>query len=127
MLYTFDYDRSYVPPMPVAKVEIWYAPAKSRVNVDAIIDSGADATIVPQRYLERTGVRIHDRVWMRGMMSARSEVALYSLSLRVGSYVQGELSVVADPEGDEMVLGRDVLNHLQVTLNGIAGAVEIVG
>jgi predicted aspartyl protease len=127
MLYTFDYDRSYDPPMPVAQVEIWYVPTVSPLIIDAIIDSGADATVVPERYLDQIGARIHDHVWMRGMMSERLQVALYSISLRIGSYTQLEVSVVADPEGNEMVLGRDILNHLQVTLNGIAGAVKIVG
>jgi hypothetical protein len=37
----------------------------------------------------------------------------------------GALRVVAGAEGDEIILGRNVLNQLVVTLNGLANAVEI--
>jgi hypothetical protein len=38
---------------------------------------------------------------------------------------RGELVVVGSEQLDEAILGRDVLNQLVVTLNGLASAVEI--
>jgi hypothetical protein len=35
------------------------------------------------------------------------------------------IQVVGDTEGEEAILGRDVLNQLIVTLNGLASVVEI--
>ena len=37
----------------------------------------------------------------------------------------GKVYAVADPQNNEIVLGRDVLNQFMVTLNGLASAVEI--
>ena len=55
-----------------------------------------------------------------------SQVAdIYLVSLRVGPHLLGALRVVGGVEGDEIILGRNALNQLVVTLNGLAGAVEI--
>lgn len=41
---SFPYDRDYVPAIPIAKVIIR---AEREISVTALIDSGADATILP--------------------------------------------------------------------------------
>lgn len=127
MLYTYDYDRSYNPSMPIAQVEIWHGTTSPPLALNAIIDSGADATMLPMTYLQQIGARIHDHVWLHGVTAYRTEVDLYTISLRVAGYTRHDLSVVGDPSGQDVILGRDLLNDLQVTLNGLAGVVEIVG
>jgi hypothetical protein len=55
-----------------------------------------------------------------------SQVAdIYLVSLRIGSHLLGAVRVVAGLEGEEIILGRNVLNQLVVTLNGLASTVEI--
>ncbi|MCZ7667376.1 MAG: hypothetical protein M5U34_09285 [Chloroflexi bacterium] len=51
-------------------------------------------------------------------------VDLYSLSLKLGVLAQARIEVVADERHDEVILGRDILNHLVVTLNRPGNAVE---
>ncbi|GIK55016.1 MAG: hypothetical protein HND44_01425 [Chloroflexi bacterium] len=51
---------------------------------------------------------------------------LFPISLQLGSFKQMHLEVVADDEYDEIIIGRDVLNHLTVTLDGPANSVQIV-
>lgn len=50
---------------------------------------------------------------------------MYRVSLQVGPYRASRLTVVADRQNQQMILGRDVLNQMIVTLNGLAGVVEL--
>ena len=50
---------------------------------------------------------------------------LYLISLQLGPYLQQTLWVAGGASPDEVILGRDVSNHLIVTLNGLANMVEI--
>jgi len=125
MIQSFDYDHSYFPAMPVVEVAIWHAPTLPEVALTAIVDSGADITMVPVHYLQRIQARKSQRAWLHGTAATRRQIQLYIMSLRIGSYVQPNMRVVGDTQYDQMILGRDVLNHLIVTLNGLAGVVEI--
>lgn len=125
MIDSFDYDSSHIPSMPVAEISISYAPGLSELRLTAIVDSGADSTIIPLSYLEQVGARKIESVWLRSTTSHRIEVDLFVVSLRIGRQVQREVEVVGDTEYQEVILGRNVLNHYIVTLNGLAGVVEI--
>jgi hypothetical protein len=50
---------------------------------------------------------------------------VYLVGLRVGTRLVRGLCVVAAPEQSEVILGHNALNHLVVTLNGLAGITEI--
>ncbi len=63
--------------------------------------------------------------WMRGTAGGRMLVDLYSISLQLGPLIQAHMEVVGDAQNDEVIVGRDVLNHLAVTLNGPGNAVVV--
>jgi hypothetical protein len=45
---SFDYDASYVPPVPFLPVTVdGYDPEKAPVTISAFVDSGADGTLLP--------------------------------------------------------------------------------
>jgi hypothetical protein len=47
----FQYNDAYDPPLPVCDVVLTAASTGLRVAVEAVIDTGADATIVPVQRL----------------------------------------------------------------------------
>ena len=51
MIYSFDYDRTFSPSMPIVDVRIGSPEVEPSLPLTAIIDSGADATIIPIRIL----------------------------------------------------------------------------
>lgn len=63
---------------------------------------------------------------MRGIAGAAFSVDLYLVTLRVGSHLLRGVRAVAIVAGGEPVLGRDALNQLVVTLNGLAGVTEVL-
>lgn len=59
------------------------------------------------------------------MTGSSQLVNVYLVSLRMGTCLVHGLRVVAVPEQAELILGRNALNHLVVTLNGPASMTEI--
>lgn len=124
-MYTFEYDGSYIPSMPVAEIQIGKSNTAPALVLRAIVDSGADATIIPVRWLKQIRARKSEKAWMSTTTASRRLIDLYAVSLRIGGFEQRALSVVGSLDMEEAILGRDILNHLIVTLNGLAGVTEI--
>ena len=125
-LYTYPYSRNYQPAMPVVEIGLsksgHFEPGTLRL---ALIDSGADGTLVPVDILEEIGARLVGAARIRSVLGDSQVADIYLVSLQIGPHVLGAVRVVAGPEGDEIIVGRNVLNQLVVTLNGLASAVEI--
>jgi predicted aspartyl protease len=125
-LYTYPYSRNYQPAMPVIEVGLGKGgqrePGLLRI---ALVDSGADGTLVPVDLLDEIGARLVGAARIKGILGDSQVADIYLVSLRIGPHLLSTLRVVAAAEGDEIILGRNVLNQLVVTLNGLASAVEI--
>jgi predicted aspartyl protease len=123
---TFPYDGHYQPPMPVVDVELG-APGRAPLPcpLSALVDSGSDGTLIPIDVLEKAGARCVGEARLHGMNGPSQLVNVYLVSLRVGTRLVRGLRVVAAPEQSEAILGRNALNHLVITLNGLAGVTEI--
>lgn len=125
MIYSYDYDHGYVPSMPTIEVAIGPAMAAPLITLRAIVDTGADATMIPEQHLQQIQADRCDQAWIRAVTDQRVKVDLYSISMQFGAFDQNYLEVVANTHTDEVILGRDVLNQLIVTLNGLATVVEV--
>jgi hypothetical protein len=125
MRYSFDYDASYFPAIPIVEIEIKTIKSASGVVLRAIVDSGADATIIPIGYLHQIQARKGKKAWLRGVTPGRVQIDRYRVWLRIGGHRLMYLQVVGDEQGEEAILGRDLLNQWIVTLNGLASVVEI--
>lgn len=115
---TFPYDETYDPAAPVCQINFSVAATGSSVSLPAIIDTGADATIVPLEYLRQIGARRVFEASLRSQWGERRSVYLYLIDLRLGELTLPGVYVVGDDRGDEVVLGRDVLNRLRLLLDG---------
>jgi hypothetical protein len=123
--FTYDYDSSYSPAIPIAEIEIGRVGAETPLTLAALVDSGADATMIPWRFLRQIRARRSRKTWMRGTTGNRMLVDLYIISLKLGAFTLAHLEAVSNNDDDEVIIGRDILNHLIVTLNGPANTVEI--
>jgi predicted aspartyl protease len=123
---TFPYDARYQPPMPVVDVELSVpGHAASQRLLPALVDSGSDGTLIPIDLLEQVGARCVGEARLRGVTGSSQLVNVYLVSLRVGMRQVRGLRVVAATEQSEFILGRNALNQLVITLNGLAGVTEI--
>ena len=111
------YHQGYVPPFPqlTTIVEFDQTRLDSR---PALVDSGADATLIPVALLEEVGAWKSGNASIRSHFGESQKVDLYLVSLHVDGRVLPGIYVVGDPSGSEVVLGRDVLNKITLFLDG---------
>jgi hypothetical protein len=124
-VYSYNYNSDYHPAMPMGELSVGLPLGDMLITLQAIVDSGADATMIPLEHLRQIGARRSRKVMMRGVTGGGELVDLYAVAIQLGSYRQGFLEIVGIADSDETIIGRDILNHLSVTLNGPAAVVEV--
>jgi predicted aspartyl protease len=124
-IYTYDYNFAYTPSAPVAEIEVTSDLSDTAITLVAFIDSGADATMLPFEILQQLQAEELETRYLRTVTGKRIAVDLYRVGIRIGAYHIRSIRAVATDSPSEVILGRDVLNHLIVTLNGLAAVTEI--
>ena len=121
-----NYDLDYHPAMPIIEIGLSKPEdMQPSLFLTAIIDTGADATIIPLRVLKKMAAISVDDTYLKGITGSRRRVKLYAVSVYIGEHRVYVSRVIADAKNDEIIIGRDVLNQLEVTLNGFAEVTEI--
>jgi predicted aspartyl protease len=81
------------------------------------VDTGADMTVMPSDILQKLqAVEVAD-VMVADFDTGVSVYKTYSINLRLGKLFFEEVEVIAS-DGGAALLGLDVLNQLNVNLNG---------
>lgn len=113
------YSSHYFPPVPVLHVRL-HVPDTSQGYgpIKAVMDFGADMTIVPLNWLEQIGAPEMDEVRIRGYWGKRIDVTTYLVDIQIGSVTLPAIEVAGDPYSTEVLLGRNVLNVLVLLLDG---------
>ena len=122
----FAYNTDYVPPAPHLEIRLAVPDEAFRMTPLAVlVDTGADATIVPLRYIEPLGVQIDNRKTLRSQWGERRIVDVYLLDVQVGDLRLPLIEIIGDERGTEAILGRSVLNRLTMVLDGPKQTLEI--
>jgi predicted aspartyl protease len=118
---TARYSGEYSPAAPVLPVNI-AVPAEAPAGelMIALVDTGADGTFIPTSILEAmdapilymTNVRSHFGESLHRVSIHKVDIILF------GSIRLPGIEVVADDWGDQIILGRNVLNTLKLQLDG---------
>ena len=122
-----EYSSDYYPSMPVC--EVYLGPSGKEPTLgplEAILDIGADVTVVPTKYLRQFGAKDMGTGRAHSIWGDSKPVELYAVSFRLDHLRFKALRVLADDTSDEIVLGRFVLNRLKIVLDGPASMLEIV-
>ena len=116
------YDASrHDPPAPVANVTLRDAPTgKSVTDVQLLVDTGADVTLLPRAAVERLGVVLASDAGYElvGFDGSRSTVPAVDLDMVfLTKTYRGRYLLI---DGAEGVLGRDVLASVALLFDGPA-------
>ncbi|MBP6440181.1 MAG: hypothetical protein KA259_01140 [Caldilineaceae bacterium] len=126
-MYTYAYDSAYQPALPVVDVEVMpFGHNSAPFNLVALVDSGADGTLIPLVVLHAMHARRTGQVALVSITGLRTFVDIYEVTIRLGPHLFPKVRVAADRHNETVTLGRDVLNHMIVTLNGLAATTEIL-
>ena len=117
-----NYDvAAFDPPAPVAQVTLLNpAGGASGSQATLLVDTGADATLLPRVAVERLGIpiqsdRSYELMGFDGSTSFAPGVVLDMVFLQ--RIFRGRHLLI---EAEQGVLGRDVLNHVVLLLDGPA-------
>lgn len=120
------YSVGHVPPAPVVEIRLGVPSESLSVGpLSALLDAGSDGCIVPFPYIEALGVPPDERKYMRGLWDDRRVVDVYLLDIGIGSMRLPAIEVVGDDQGTEILLGRNVISKLVITLDGPRGVLEL--
>jgi hypothetical protein len=91
----------------------------------AFVDSGADATVVPLYLLKRIDARLVGYGRLAGVTGSSIRVDLFRVVIYMPIVVSYGIRAIGSKDGDVIILGRDILSHWRITLDGPGETVEI--
>jgi hypothetical protein len=120
---SFLYDPTYPnEPLPVIVVEFRKQDGSPGVVLQQVIpDTGADASALPWSDCQQLALDLGEGI--PGLMGGVGETAIPTVVFRAWAYLDGTdypCRLQADFTGRERILGRDVLNRLEVLFRGPA-------
>ena len=123
----FSYDLAYYPGAPSIEIRL-AAPESSWAigPLHAFVDTGADVSLIPAKYIESLGIPPDDRKFLRSQWGERRKVDVYWLDIGIGDWRFPMTEIVADERGQEIIVGRNLLNKLILTLDGPAQLLEVL-
>jgi hypothetical protein len=122
----YRYAAEFNPPAPFVQVTLRNpTTGEQRQGIPAQLDTAADRTVLPEAvalslHLNRIGETL-----IGGFGGTVTVVPLYGVLLGVHTFPPRLLEVLAHPEEQWVLLGRDVLNQFRSLLDGPAAALEI--
>lgn len=121
------YSNAFFPSAPVVEIRLGAPGAEVTFGpIEALVDTGADATLIPMSYLKQVSARKVDQANVRSHWGERRSVSIYSVALEVDGHRFSAMWTVGDELGSEVVLGRNVLNRLRLLLDGPAAMTEVL-
>lgn len=124
---SYPYSSEYSPAAPVVEIRLGAPGTSPRLGpLEALVDTGADSTLIPIEYLKRIEARKVDRATLRSQWGERRSVSLYAVAMEIGHKHFSATWIIGDEIGDEVILGRNVLNRLRLLLDGQAAMTEIL-
>ena len=112
---TYAYDTDFRPSAPVVPLLVRSTTTGAAALVHALIDSGADMTVVPEAIARQLHLPPTDRTVVRGPGGLLSHAAVHAAQVELEGQVT-TLEVLAI--GQEPLVGRDLLGSFLVQLDG---------
>ena len=123
----YPYNKTYQPAFPALKVVLSNVDEGIRTEqVDALLDTGADGTLIPINYLQQLRSPVLTDTRIRSHWGEWRPVQLFVVDIELNILNLSKVFVVGDDLGDEIVLGRNIINRLHLLLDGPANLAEVL-
>lgn len=120
----YPYDTAFSPPAPVVHVRLGVPGAEPLVEVKALLDSGADISVLPGSLVLRLQLRRVDLAQVQGFGTEAREVPVFAATMALNEHLAWIARVVSWPE-EYAILGRDAMNRWRTSLDGPSQATSI--
>lgn len=125
MTVRYRYNQQNRPPAPMVMVRFTSPTGVELEPVPALMDTGADRTIIPSAVAEALGLRMGRQVQLGGIGGTTIMMASYLVTIRIHELPPVDCEVFATLGETHALLGRDVLNQYRIVLDGPRGVLEI--
>lgn len=116
MTLRIEYDKLRAPPAPVLPMRLGApGPEELSYSMVALVDTGADTTVIPEEVAHRLRLPRVGEIGVRGVGGIRQRAQIHAVMVEVAGF---RVSVEAIALGSEGLVGRDLLNRWVVTLRG---------
>ncbi|MHB8601588.1 MAG: retropepsin-like aspartic protease [Nitrosotalea sp.] len=124
MVYRRSYNSNINPPAPFANLTITHPINKTDTyDVEALVDTGADVTLITKSVVENLHLIPNDFVNMHDYEgNFVGSKAKYLVGVSFGTF---HFNIHAIETDGEPILGRDILNRLTTVLKGTAKQMEM--
>jgi len=113
-----NYDQSFNPPAPIAKIALRNVETGKRVkDVSVLLDTGADISLLPSSLIRKLQIETSgEKVNLIGFDDSQNASEIYHLQvIFLGKRITGDYCAIDNEIG---ILGRDVLNEFSITFDG---------
>ena len=122
-----SYLHTYYPAMPAVEIYLGYPDESLGVGpLTAILDTGADSTLIPISLLNQLGAPLSDEARLRSHWGEWRTVSLFTVDIGLETVRLPAVEVVGDEQDQEIIIGRNVLNRLKILFDGPLNQVEIL-
>jgi predicted aspartyl protease len=119
------YSSDFNPPAPVIELCVSVPLSKDDISLTALIDSGADVTVIPERIISQLKIRRVDSTLASGFGKGVVEASVYAAVLSVEGILKPKIYRVLSWRENYVLLGRDLLNQLITVLDGPNGVLKL--
>lgn len=124
---SYAYVRKSSFPFPALPVILHRAEGEAITPLlNAEVDTGAEIMIVPANYLTLVEEDYLQTVHLRSHWGEPRNFKMYVVDLLIGNEHLPSVEVVADQQGKEVLLGRNILNKLILLLDGPKSLTDIL-
>jgi len=111
------YNSTEAPPAPMVEVKGSNPYLRVSEKARAKLDTGASMSVIPQDWVERLRLMPLGVIDVSGFDEEWREVRTYMVDLAFDGFRFDWVEVIASRR-DNVLIGRDILNHLKITLDG---------
>ncbi|MDH7486302.1 MAG: hypothetical protein QHJ81_08475 [Anaerolineae bacterium] len=113
----YRYDTTVDPPAAYVSVLITNPDTKTSASLPAKIDSGAAMSVLPQTTIVELALEPMGDILASGYDRRVVLLPTYDVTFEVEGHIFQDVEVTVSPRKD-VLLGRDILNHFILTLDG---------
>ncbi len=119
------YSSMKVPPIPAVTLDLLSPDgSQSLAGVVGILDTAADRTVIPLPLIAQLKLRPTSQVRGQGFGTAVFTIDVYQLRLVIPGVIDVMVAALGHASEAHILVGRDVLNQLCITFDGLNNAIE---
>lgn len=116
--------RAFDPPAPIVPARIRAPGGLDAAVLDGKLDTGADLSAVPERFIAELGIPPIRTVRAAGFMGDLREVIVYRVDIEIGDMTFTRVEALSTRR-PYIILGRNVLRRLVMRIDGPGEKLEI--